>query len=468
MHKSNFIIGRIYTMNNFKKIFCFLVAFTTLSVQGKVISPAEPVAPTEPAPEQVHGVMATTGLDGSPLPDINGKLSLQDCIDLALANSPSAVSASLQKKMAKVELNLAKGNFLPTAEVTAGETYTTHKTAGSSTVEDHYGNISADATLSLRGITDLARNVKMKQVEVEQAELKFEGVKNDIIRTVKKNYYSLLSAIKTVDIRTQSRDVYKEQYDRTNEYYRLGLRPKVDVTTAEVNLNNEELRLIRAKNTVKTASAMLANALGITTSKTLDIQDDASWGTMDLSFDEVIKTAYENRPDVDSARLDMKLGKMRLNQAKFAYLPTLSFLAGFSKSGDDFHLDNEDARLAVGIEIPIFNAFKTYNGVKQAQLNLESTQNNTRSLLNNVFLEVQNAYIKMEEAKESIPIAELNAEKAKENLELSQGRYNEGIGDIIELKDAEAAYTDAELSLLTARYDYASAVADLKQAMGTY
>ena len=39
---------------------------------------------------------------------------------------------------------------------------------------------------------------------------------------------------------------------------------------------------------------------------------------------------------------------------------------------------------------------------------------------------------------------------------------------MIELKDAEVAYTDAELNLLTARYDYASAVADLKQAMGTY
>ena len=40
--------------------------------------------------------------------------------------------------------------------------------------------------------------------------------------------------------------------------------------------------------------------------------------------------------------------------------------------------------------------------------------------------------------------------------------------DIIELKDAEAAYTDAQLSLLNARYDYGAAVADLKQAIGTY
>jgi len=39
---------------------------------------------------------------------------------------------------------------------------------------------------------------------------------------------------------------------------------------------------------------------------------------------------------------------------------------------------------------------------------------------------------------------------------------------MISLKDAEAAYTDAEISLLTARYDYGAAVADLKQAMGTF
>ncbi|MBO4675829.1 MAG: TolC family protein [Elusimicrobiaceae bacterium] len=104
--------------------------------------------------------------------------------------------------------------------------------------------------------------------------------------------------------------------------------------------------------------------------------------------------------------------------------------------------------------------------MKQARLNLEKINNSNRSLLNDVFLEVQRAYIAMQEAGESIPIAELNVTKAKENLDLAQGRYNEGIGDSIELKDAEVAYTDAELSLLTARYDYASAVADLKQAIG--
>lgn len=438
--------------------------FSAVVLHAEVLSPSQPQA----AAPSVQGVTVSRRADGSPLPDINGKLTLADCIELALANSPKAVNAQIAKQRALVELNLAKSNFLPTASAGASDSYNVHKTDRFPTTQSHGSDVYAEATLSIKGITDLARNVKMQQVAVDQADLNLQSIQNDIIRMVKKNYYALLSAKKAVDIRTQSRDVYKEQYERTSEYFKLGLRPKVDVTTAEVNLNNEELRLIRATNLVKTSSASLANVLGVTTPEILDIEMISDFEQFTLPFDEALRLAYENRPDINKASLDEKLGQMKLNQAKAAYFPTFSFMAGFSKSGDTFKLDNEDTRLMIGVELPLFNAFKTYNGVKQAQLALESTHNSTRGLRNDVFLEVQNAYIQLEESAESIPIAQLNEEKAKENLELAQGRYNEGIGDIIELKDAEAACTDAQLSLLNARYDYGAAVADLKQAIGTY
>lgn len=432
-----------------------------------VVKPADDGTAAQNAP--VLGLITESSrADGSALPDINGKLSLQDCIEVALANSTEMVSAELKRQNANVNLNLAKGDFLPTASAGAGQSYNGNKTKDTSYTDHGSRNLYAEAGLSISGITDLARNVKMKNVEVSQAELNIESVKNERISAVKKNYYALLSALKKVEIRTKSRDVYKDQYERTSEYFRLGLRPKVDVTTAEVNLNNEELNLIRAKNQIKSASASLANAMGITTPKILDIDENITLDEFTQDFETAVKTAYENRPDVRSAQLDVRLCEMKLSKAKWAYLPTLSFSASFRKSGENLHLDNEDTRLYTGIDIPIFNAFKTYNGVQQAKIALESTHNSTRSLLNNVFLDVQNAYIKMQEAAESVPLAQLNAEKAKENLELAQGRYNEGIGDMIALKDAEAAYTDAELNLLTARYDYASAVADLKKAMGTY
>ncbi len=486
-------------MGNFRILFIAFFFFACTHVQGEVISPAQPETPgtdssaavasapdqpadqaqkaenTDESPNQPiqqpskneKPAMVPRGADGKPLPDINGLLTLEDCIQIALANSPQAVSAQLNLQNAHVNLNLAKSEFLPTVTAGASQGYTNGKMDGSSRTDHGSSDVYAQAQLSISGITDIARNIKTQQLALEQAQLNLDSVKNDIIRTVKKNYYSLLSAVRAVKIRTQSRDLYKDQYERASEYFRLGLRPKVDVTTAEVNLNNEELSLIRAKNLVKTASAQLANTLGVTTPKTLDIEDIISFEKFEMPFNQAVQTAYANRPDVLSAQADVRISHIKLNQAKAGFFPTFSFSAGYSKYGDDFSLDNEEAKLMASVEIPLFNAFKTYNGVKQAKISLENTLNTNRSLLNNVFLEVQSAYIKMQEAAESIPIAELNVEKAKENLDLSRGRYNEGIGDIIELKDAEVAYTDAELSLLTARYDYASAVADLKQAMGT-
>lgn len=440
-----------------------------LPAVGKVVQP-QPVQPStavaaQPSSPVVHGLAATTRADGTQLPDVNGTLSLQDCIDLALANSPAMIAAQLAAQNARVNLNLAKSQFLPTASAGFDSRYN----MGTPVHDSGSSNTYATASLNLSGLTDLARNVKMKQTTVEQADLKVQSVEQDIIRNVRKSYYVLLSAQRAVDIRTQSKALYQDQYERTSEYYRLGLRPKVDVTTAEVNLNNESLRLIRATNAVKTASAALANTLGVTTPQVLSVEMIEDFDTLDLTLEDAVKTAYEHRPDVQVAHLETRLSHMQLTQAKAGYFPTLGISAGYTKSGTSgLYLDTENAHVGVSLEIPLFNAFRTYNNVKQAQIGLESTRNSTRGLLNNVFLEVQKAYIALNEAAQSIPLAKLNVEKAKENMELARGRYNEGIGDMIALKDAEVAYTDAELSLLTARYDYGAAVADLKQAMGTF
>ena len=420
----------------------------------------------EPQQEQTEPI--------SPLPpsavesQLDHILTLQACIDIALENSPSAVAAKLAVQEAHIQLNLSRSEFLPTVSAQPGTSYLATKPATAAHYSDHgSSDASAQALLSLSGITDKVRGIKISKLALEQAEWALSNQTNSISRTIKKAYYALLSSQRAVAIRTQSRDLYKDQYERTSEYFRLGLRPKVDQTTAEVNLNNEELKLIRARNLVKTASATLANAMGVTTSRTLQIEDIGDQEKFDIPFNEAVNIAYQNRPDMLSSKAGLKISQIKLNQAKAGFFPTFSFSAGFTKYSDDLSLDNEDARLVASVEIPIFTAFKTYNNVKQARVSFEKALNADRGLINDVFLEVQRAYIQMQEAAESIPIAALNVKKAKENLDLAQGRYNEGIGDIIELKDAEVAYTDAELSLLTARYDYAAAVADVKQAMGT-
>ncbi len=419
------------------------------------------------AEETAAVALAALADEEGPLPSLDDTLTVQDCVRIALANSPRVVSARLAVQSAAISLSNAKNAFLPTFSASGEASFNSNKTDGFARDNNHGGSSSINAQLSISGLTDIARNIRTQKLQLQRSQLELCDTENAIVYDVKNAFYALLSAQRAVAIRTQSRDLYQEQYDRTKAFFDEGLRPKVDVTTAEVNLNNEILSLIRAKNLVKTQTVKLANVMGVTRNEPLTLDEAIEAEPFELTFPQALTRAYENRPDVRSSKAALQISEIELTQAKAAYLPTFTLGAAFSKSGDDVRLDNDQSRLFAAVEIPIFSAFRVRNGVKQARINVESAQNSDRSLSNNVYMEVQNAFIRLNEAAESIPVAASTVEKAKENMDLARGRYNEGIGDIIALKDAEVSYTDAELNLLTARYDYAVALAELKQAMGT-
>lgn len=456
----------IKTMNILKNLYLsgLVLAGICGGAQGAVISPL-PAEDSSARPQAEFP--AALGADGKEITGLDTALTLARCLEIAMENNPSLISARLNVADAAVSVSLAKSKFLPTATAGAQQDYNVTKLPGHARTDHGSASSYVEASLTISGITDLARNVKTANLALEQAKLALEKAEQEVASNVKSKFYTLLSAQKAVEIRTKARDLYQDQYNRAQAYFENGLRPKVDVTTAEVNLNNEDLRLIRAKNLVNTSSANLANAMGVTAGNTLVLDSQIDETPFQITLEEAVRTAYAQRPDVLSSQTGLKISRIKLNQAKAGYWPTFSFSASFSKSGDDFYLDNENTKLLAAVELPLFNALQTYNGVKQAKISLAGALNQDRSLMNDVFLQVQSAYLKLQEAGDSVPIAQLNVQKAKENLDLAQGRYNEGIGDIIELKDAEVSYTDAELSYLTARYDYATAVAELKQAMGT-
>ena len=81
-------------------------------------------------------------------------------------------------------------------------------------------------------------------------------------------------------------------------------------------------------------------------------------------------------------------------------------------------------------------------------------------------LEIQNAFLKLEEKKNQMPVAMLNVKQSKENYELSYGRYRVGEASPTELKDAQINYQQAQLSYYSALYQYNSAKAELEKSIG--
>ena len=60
----------------------------------------------------------------------------------------------------------------------------------------------------------------------------------------------------------------------------------------------------------------------------------------------------------------------------------------------------------------------------------------------------------------------MQVKQAKENYELSYGRYRVGEADPIELKEAQTTYQTAQLNYYSALYQYNTAKASLEKAIG--
>ena len=83
-----------------------------------------------------------------------------------------------------------------------------------------------------------------------------------------------------------------------------------------------------------------------------------------------------------------------------------------------------------------------------------------------IYLNVKKNYLDLQTAKESIIIAKLALDQAKEQYRQVTGRYKAGVGDAIELKDGENTYLNARLDFYNAMLNYNVTAASLEKEVG--
>ena len=106
------------------------------------------------------------------------------------------------------------------------------------------------------------------------------------------------------------------------------------------------------------------------------------------------------------------------------------------------------------------------NEIKEAKALHSREQANASNTKNNIYYEIQQSYYSMLERKNSIPVAFLGLKQAKENYELSYGKYKVGVGNPVELKEAQVQYQDAMLRYYNSLYQFNTARADLEKYIG--
>jgi outer membrane protein TolC len=205
--------------------------------------------------------------------------------------------------------------------------------------------------------------------------------------------------------------------------------------------------------------------MGVPDAKDRPVEDNLSYKKYEVTFDEALARAYENRADLRALVARRQAAEESITFAKTGYYPVLNGNASYNWGGTDFPL-GQGWTVGAVLTIPLFNGLLTTNQVAEARSNYYVLKANEETTKQQILLDVQQAYLNLQEAEESIATADLAVKQAQENLDLSNGRYAAGVGSPIEITDALTSYANAQVSYNAALYNYKLAQATIEKAMG--
>jgi len=412
---------------------------------------------------------------------IGDVLTLNQCIDIALQQQPALIAAQYNSKASESRVGEAQSAYYPQVNVSGG--YSKIKSLPSVGVITLPGGQSGTITFSPNSIDQYMGSVNLSQTiydfgktpaQVRIQKLNLDASRSDIdvtrmqtILSVKQAYYGVLQSQKNLEVANETVAQFSQHLDQAKGFYEVGAKPKFDVTRAEVDLSNAQLNQITAVNALRIARVMLNNALGLPDAPEYSVEDSLTYVKNDVTLSAAIETAFKNRPELQAADLRIKASKESIELAKKAYLPMVAGNATYSRvSTNDTSFRDDEWNAGVTVTIPIFNGFLTRHQVAESTALFHAAQANFDVLRQNVILEVQQAALNLRASADRIPTAGLAAQQATENLEIVNGRYAAGVGNPIEVTDAQVTYTNAKTAYTQALYDYNVAVANLNKAMG--
>ena len=183
---------------------------------------------------------------------------------------------------------------------------------------------------------------------------------------------------------------------------------------------------------------------------------------------DVTATALEKRQELETVRVQMDSVSKAVRIAEAAFGPTVGASVTWEKTGEHSNVDDDNGWTAgVGLEWKLFDGSANYWNLKKARTQKTQLDYVYQMQRDQVELEVKNAYLKAQEAGARIGVAAKAIDQAKENLRIEKDRFNLQMATSTDVLDAQTTLSDAERNLISARADYAKAVAELNSAIGT-
>ncbi len=437
-----------------------------LLIGGAGWSLAEAIPPDQTIPAVSQSVETATPIVEMIQP--GEKLTLDRVVDIARQRQPTLAAAQGSITVNQSKVGQAEAGYYP--QVDAAASYNRLSPGATSS----FGVISSSQNQYVAGLTVKQRlydfgktstQVDIQRTTLDSSRSDLAAVEEQVLFTVKLAYYDMLKAGRNIEVATETVKQFGQHLEQAKGFFEAGLKPKYDVTKAEVDLSNAKLNLIRMKNGLSLARVVLNNAMGIPEAPDYEIVDTLRFSPLQLSFDKALAMAFDHRPDLKALLLKKRAAEQGVSLAQKGDSPYVSGNASTSYNAEKLAMD-PGWSVGVALSVPVFNGYQTRYQISEAQANVDILSARETSLRQSIHKDVQQGFLNLQEAEERISATKFAVQQAEENFEIASGRYEAGVGAPVEITDAYVLLINARTNHIQALYDYRITQTMIEQAVG--
>ena len=416
-------------------------------------------------------------------------LTLDEAITLALKGNYSVANATLGVSKSAASVSAVKTHRLPVLNLEGALNYSILKqpfTVPQGAFGDYpiigpipnqdttLGSIDGFFATASVGVSQPLLQLNRTGLLIDQAEyedsISTQGLRNrqqDVIKSVKSQYYEILKTENTLRATTASIAFYRELVKLVDNYVKQDVAQEYELLDTQARLARAEHSARSQNNALATQKERLNNLMGRDTKTPFRVSEEppaARAGYPSMAAAESI--AIAQRPDVQEKIFKLRQAETGARITKADYIPSLNLVMQLTQLFNVDFIPQTNWIVGLQMRWDIWDWGRKGNDLTKKKADIAQASNDLDDTRAQVAIEVDSRLRELEEAQEMVKVTEISQTAATEKLRVLTNQYKQQaalLKDVLqaesELAEANAQHADAVLSAWNAQ-------AQLEKALG--
>jgi outer membrane protein len=411
------------------------------------------------------------------------QLSMKRAVEIALTpeGSPRVALAMESVKQAQDRAREAKSAFLPTVD---GDLQERSQTTNLRTFGINFPSVPgfkfpafvgpydvfdarASAQQSIFSFSDI-RKYQASRASAAATSSDLNTTRNQVSDQVARAYLACLRADAALETAQANVDLSNALLKLANQQKDAGTGTGIEITRAQVQLANDQQRLIVTDNDRRRAVLQLLRAMGLNLDAEVAFTDKLGYSAVDVApLETSLDQARKQRAELQAQTQHEKVARLNYSAVSAERLPSASAFGDYGATGLAPDVARATREVGISVKVPVFDGFRRDARRDESLSEYRQEKTRTRDLEQQVELDVRLALDSLRSAKAQVQTAEDGLMLAQNEVAQAQRRYQAGVTNSIEVTDAQTRLDRARDNRIAALYDYNLARIDLATATGT-